>query len=94
MHFCQVMVIGFCGCMEVLFLIWNSNDGGSIEEQIYASSLTITTFYSMLLFSAVKGAIGIHVYKSFASEYQRMYGIQENDIFWNEDNENNGADYA
>ena len=69
MHYCQVMVIGFCGCIEVMMLFWNANDGGPIEEAIHESKLTIATYYVMLIFSSVKALVGIYVYKSFYREY-------------------------
>ena len=70
MHYCHVMCIGFCGCIEAMMLIWNAHDGGPIEEAIYETSLTTATFYTMLSFSAIKGITGIYVYKSFMREYQ------------------------
>ena len=37
MHYCQVMVIAFCGGIEVLMLWMNANDGGVLESAIYES---------------------------------------------------------
>ena len=94
MHYCQVMVIGFCGCIEVMMLIWNAHDGGPIEEAIYETQLTIATYYVMLVFSAVKGVTGIYVYKSFAREYQQMHGSSGGaDTFWSDDIRDNQMDW-
>lgn len=83
MHYCQVIVIGCCGAMEVLMLWMNINDGGPIEEMIYESSLTIATFYVMLIFSAIKAITGFYVYSSFKREYTASFGSSGND-FWND----------
>lgn len=86
MHYCQVMVISFCGGIEVLMLWMNANDGGILEEAIHESSLTVATYYAMLLFSTVKCITGFYVYKSFKQEYVEFYGdnFGGNDAFWND----------
>ena len=61
MHYCQVMVITFCGGIEVVMLYMNSNDGGELEARIFDTKLTIATFYVMLLFSATKCVTGFVV---------------------------------
>ena len=85
MHYCQVMVITFCGGIEVVMLYMNSNDGGELEARIFDTKLTIATFYVMLLFSATKCVTGFVVYKSFKKEFHEVYGegMNENDAFWN-----------
>ena len=69
MHYCQVMVISFCGAIEVMMLFMNANDGGILEEAIHESDLTIWTYYVMMAFSTVKCIAGFYVYKSFKNEY-------------------------
>lgn len=85
MHYCQVMVISFCGAIEVMMLFMNANDGGILEEAIHESKLTIWTYYVMMAFSTVKCIAGFYVYKSFKNEYVQMYGdgYGGNDI-WND----------
>ena len=63
MHYCQVMVITFCGGIEVLMLYMNANDNGALEARIFDSNLTIATYYVMLLFSATKFVAGFFIYK-------------------------------
>ena len=74
MHYCQVMVIAFCGGIEVLMLYMNSNDNGTLEARIYDTSLTFATFCVMMIFSAVKCVTGMVVYSSFKREYHRVHG--------------------
>ena len=74
MHYCQVMVIAFCGGIEVMMLWMNANDGGPLEEAVNESSLTVATYYCMLLFSATKFITGMYVYQSFKREYVEVYG--------------------
>ena len=69
MHYCQVMVIAFCGGVEVLMLWMNANDGGYLEEAINESSLTIATYYAMMVFSATKFTTAVYVYRAFRDEY-------------------------
>jgi len=85
MHYCQVMVVGFCGGIEFMMLWMNANDGGPLEEAIFDSNLTIATYYVMMLFSACKCCAGFYIYKSFKSEYHMHYGdSMNNDMFWND----------
>ncbi len=74
MHYCQVLVVGFCGAVEVMMLWMNANDGGPLEEAINATSLTQACYYAMLLFSAVKCITGFVTYNSFKREYLALYG--------------------
>jgi len=85
MHYCQVMVIAFCGGVEALMLWMNANDGGYLEEAINESRLTLATYYAMMVFSIVKGITGYYVFKSFKAEYVGVYGdnLNGNDVFWN-----------
>mmetsp|Transcript_20815 Transcript_20815/g.25456 ORF Transcript_20815/g.25456 Transcript_20815/m.25456 type:complete len:136 (+) Transcript_20815:121-528(+) len=85
MHYCQVMVIAFCGGIEVLMLYMNANDNGVLEAKIYDSNITFATFCVMMVFSSVKCVTGFVVYKSFKHEFVRVYGdnINGSDAFWN-----------
>lgn len=74
MHYCQVMVIAFCGGIEMMMLWMNANDGGPLEEMINASSLTLATYYAMLAFSGVKCLTAFHVHQSFKEEFINFYG--------------------
>ena len=84
MHYCQVMVIGFCGGIELMMMWRNANDGGPLEEAIHASELTIAAYYVMMGFSAVKCITGFYIYKAFKAEYHHLHGDHENDMFWND----------
>lgn len=85
MHYCQVMVIGFCGSIELMMLWMNANDGGPLEEAIHETSLTLATYYVMLIFSGVKMIMGFYIWKSFKSEYHIVYGdTMNNDMFYND----------
>ena len=74
MHYCQVMVIAFCGGIEMMMLWMNANDGGPLEEMINESSLTLATYYAMLAFSGVKCLTAFHCHKSFKEEFINFYG--------------------
>lgn len=69
MHYCQVLVIGFCGGIEVMMLFMNANDGGPFEAAIYKSDLTITAYYATLAFSLVKFITCIKVYQNYKDEF-------------------------
>ena len=69
MHYCQVMVIAFCGGIEFMMMWMNANDGGPLEEAIHASKLTIATYYVMLIFSLSKCIAGYVIQRSFRQEY-------------------------
>ena len=92
MHYCQVMVIGFCGSVEVMMLWMNANDGGPLEQAIHESKLTIATYYMCLVFSIVKCITGFYTYRSFKNEYHNMYGSGQNDGFFNDDDRNQYVD--
>ena len=85
MHYCQVMVITFCGGIEVLMLYMNANDNGALEARIFDSNLTIATYYVMLLFSATKFVAGFFIYKQFKKEFSSVNGdgVGDNDAFFN-----------
>ena len=55
MHYCQVMIMSFCGAIEVLMLMSKQNDGGIYESMINYSELTLIVYYVVLAFSATKG---------------------------------------
>jgi len=83
MHYCQVMVIAFCGAIEVIMLWMNANDGGPLEEAIHTSKLTLANYYVILIFSTVKCLTGFYVYRSFKQEYHHSYPVNDrNDGFW------------
>ena len=97
MHYCQVMVISFCGGLELLMLWMNAHDGGPLEQAINESTLTIWTYYMMMAFSAVKCFTGFHIYRSFKDEYHMVNGGDgvPQDGFWNDaqwENNNNNVD--
>jgi len=95
MHYCQVMVIAFCGAIELMMLWMNANDGGPLEEAIHESRLTMATFYVMLLFSSVKCGTGFYVYNNFKQEYHMSYPDNENnDGFWQNDDDENLRRFA
>ena len=83
-----MLVVGFCGAVEVMMLWMNANDGGPLEEAIRATTLTQACYYSMLCFSAAKCITGFVVYNSFKNEFMAMYGNQGVDGFWNDGGSN------
>ena len=85
MHYCQVMVVGFCGAIEFMMMYMNANDGGPLEEAINESQLTIASYYVMMIFSGIKCVAGFYIYNSFKKEYYQVYGDNmNNDMFWND----------
>ena len=54
MHFCQVMVVSFCGGVEALMLFMNLRDGGPMQAAVYKSNLTQFVFWIMFMFAVIK----------------------------------------
>ena len=85
MHYCQVMVIGFCGAIEFMMMWMIANEGGPLGEAIHDSQLTISAYYVMVGFSAVKGIAGFCVYPSIKREHHWVYGDgMNNDMLGND----------
>lgn len=69
MHFCQVLVMGFCGAIEIMTLWLNANDGGTMESAIFETNLTRATYYATITFSIVKCIVCLYIHQSFKQEY-------------------------
>ena len=74
MHYCQVMVISFCGGIEFLMMWMNANDGGPLEEAIHETNLTVSTYYVMMIFSVIKCVSAFVIQRKFKEEYFLAYG--------------------
>ena len=64
MHFCQIMVITFCGGIEALMLVMNLRDGGMMQSFIYESKMSLIVFWTLLAFSVGKCVCTMSIYNA------------------------------
>ena len=69
MHFCQVMVISFCGGLEAIMLFMNMRDGGPMQAAVYDSTLTQVIFWVMVLFAVTKMYAASKIHGLFKKEF-------------------------
>ena len=70
MHFCQVMVIAFCGGVEALMLFMNMRDGGPMQAAVYKTSLSQFVFWVMFVFSLVKCYSAYKIHALYKKEFK------------------------
>ena len=74
MHYCQVMVIAFCGGLEAIMLFMNMRDGGPLQAAIYETTLTQVIFWMLCVFACVKCYAAVNIYKELKIQYFREHG--------------------
>lgn len=90
MHYCQVMVVSFCGGIEAVMFVMNAHDGGPLEAAINKSKTSMMVFYVAVAFAITKMIAASHIQKAFQKEYGRQNGgIDGDDDYEDADSERN-----
>ena len=87
MHYCQVMVVSFCGGIEAVMFIMNAHDGGPLEAAINRSNTTLLIFYVSIAFAVTKMVAAAKIQKAFQAEYHRQFGGYSDDDYQDADEE-------
>ena len=62
MHFCQVMVVAFCGGIEAMMLFMNMRDGGPMQAAVFDTTFTQVVFWIMFCFAVVKCYVAVKIH--------------------------------
>ena len=74
MHFCQVMVVAFCGGIEAMMLFMNMRDGGPMQAAVFETPVSKFVFWVMLAFALVKCFCGVKIHQLFKKEFEIEHG--------------------
>lgn len=71
MHFCQCLIITFCGSLDLLMLLMNYSRSASYKALYDSSTFSRSVFWYLIVFESVKILISMAAFRRFRVEFYR-----------------------